>query len=91
MQLWLWANVKIGHKGCGFAGNVGAKSEVVDTNIVVMKPDMAVDPDDSVLIERRCRAWDLEHIPMVSWAILRGMEWTNLKSRASRTSGEKKW
>lgn len=41
MQLWLWAKVKTGWSGFGFAGNEGEKLEGGDTNIVVMKPDMA--------------------------------------------------
>jgi hypothetical protein len=40
MQLWLWAKVKMGWRGLGFARNEGSKWEELETNIVVMKPDM---------------------------------------------------
>jgi hypothetical protein len=40
MQLWLWTNVETGEMGLGFAGNGMLDGE--ETNIVVMKPDMAV-------------------------------------------------
>jgi hypothetical protein len=41
MQLWLWAKVKTGSKGLGFAGYARWQLEGAETNIVVMKPDMA--------------------------------------------------
>lgn len=40
MQLWLWTNVEMGEIGLGFAGNETLDGE--ETNIVVMKPDMAI-------------------------------------------------
>lgn len=39
MQLWLWTNVDMGEMGLGFAGNCTLDGE--ETNIVVIKPDMA--------------------------------------------------
>jgi hypothetical protein len=42
MQLWLWAKVKIGRRGSGFAGYEGYRLVGEETNIVVMNPDMAV-------------------------------------------------
>jgi hypothetical protein len=41
MQLWLSAKVKIGRRGLGFKGNARWESGGEDTNIVLMKPDMA--------------------------------------------------
>jgi hypothetical protein len=41
MQLWLWANVKMGRRGCAFAGKAMWCWAEGETNIVVMKPDMA--------------------------------------------------
>lgn len=42
MQLWLWTKVDMGEMGLGFAGNADCMLEGEETNIVVMKPDMAV-------------------------------------------------
>jgi hypothetical protein len=42
MQLWLWAKVEIGRRSSGFAGYEGYILVGEETNIVVMKPDMAV-------------------------------------------------
>jgi hypothetical protein len=42
MQLWLWAEAKIGRRGSAFAGYEEHRLVGEETNIVVMKPDMAV-------------------------------------------------
>jgi hypothetical protein len=41
MQLWLWAKVEMGRRGLGFAGNETSGEGAEETNIVLMKPDMA--------------------------------------------------
>jgi hypothetical protein len=41
MQLWLSAKVKIGRRGLGFEGNARREERGENTNIVLMKPDMA--------------------------------------------------
>lgn len=51
MQLWLWTKVKTGWSGFGFAGNEGWKLVEGETNIVVMKPDMAARPPAQCLID----------------------------------------
>tara|TARA_R110002003_G_scaffold9_41_gene770 strand:- start:20919 stop:21143 length:225 start_codon:yes stop_codon:yes gene_type:complete len=68
MQLWLWANVKMGRRGFGFAGNAIWRSEDGETNIVVMKPDMASGtPHEGLSVVRSVSAvWC---IPVVSRAI----------------------
>lgn len=66
MQLWLWANVKMGSRGLGFAGNARWRSEGEETNIVDMKPDMAHEsPCEDLSVARRVFA-GCGHIPMVS-------------------------
>jgi hypothetical protein len=46
-----------------------------ETNIVVMKPDMAA---IALVYRAACVACYLERIPMFSWVIVRGTECTNL-------------
>lgn len=72
MQLWLWANVKMGSKGLGFAGNARWRSDGEETNIVDMKPDMAHEsPCGALSMARRVFA-GCGRIPMVSTGIRRG-------------------
>lgn len=64
MQLWLCTNVDTGTRGLGFAGKAGRYAEDEDeegkgeeTNIVVMKPDMAARlPCEALSLVRRASA-----------------------------------
>lgn len=74
VQLWLWAKVEMGCSGSGFKVKGGHRREGCEvawetggTNIVVMKPDMALDCAVSDIRSRVVRA--LQHIPVVSMAI----------------------
>lgn len=53
MQLWLWTNVEMGEMGLGFAGNCTLEGD--ETNIVVMKPDIAPAPEFAEYIGQLCR------------------------------------